>query len=104
MTASAQARPSAPPAGDAQLMLQAALVYVQRFDFPVFPCRPNKKPYTEHGFKDATMDIAEVKALWKQYPGALIGIPTGAAGIRFMRVYQPIRMRHSGVIKFSNNL
>ena len=47
MIASAQARPSAPPAGDAQLMLQAALVYVQRVRFPVFPFRPNKEPYTD---------------------------------------------------------
>lgn len=44
---------------------------------PVFPCKPNKAPYTEHGFKDATTDPARVTALWTRYKGEKIGVPTG---------------------------
>ena len=44
----------------------------------VFPCRPdNKAPYTEHGFHDASRDEAQIRAWWRQFPDALIGVPTG---------------------------
>ena len=46
---------------------------------PVFPCRPDKKPYTRHGFKDASNNSEQIKAWWAQYPDAMIGVPTGAA-------------------------
>lgn len=59
---------------------------------PVFPCRPReeqgfkngrptvyraKSPYPENGFLDATQDEAQIKAWWKEYPDALVGVPTG---------------------------
>jgi hypothetical protein len=44
--------------------------------FPVFPCKIDKKPYTTHGFKDATADINTIMAWWDQWPDASIGIPT----------------------------
>ncbi len=48
--------------------------------WPVFPCNPlNKRPLTEHGFKDATTDAFQIRAWWGQHPLAMIGVPTGAA-------------------------
>jgi hypothetical protein len=45
---------------------------------PCFPCKENKTPATIRGFYAATTDAAEIKRLWKQFPGPLIGVPTGA--------------------------
>lgn len=53
---------------------------------PVFPCRADKAPATPHGFKDAAPagDAAAIAALWRRYPGPLIGVPTGAASGLFI--------------------
>src|SRR6266851_2240113 len=63
-------------------MLAAALDYVAR-DFAVFPCK-DKMPLTEHGFKDATRDEAQVRAWWTKWPGAQIGLPTGSKNSLFV--------------------
>jgi hypothetical protein len=61
-------------------MLRAALNYARK-GIPVFPCDPrSKRPLTPNGFKDATTDEKQITAWWgKQYPSAMIGMPTGAA-------------------------
>ncbi len=43
----------------------------------VFPCRPDKTPYTRAGFRDATTDIDQIREWWQQHPGAAVGTPTG---------------------------
>lgn len=59
--------------------LEAALAYAEKFNFSVIPIRPeNKHPYIqwgEHQKRRATAD--EIKAWWKQWPKAMIGIVTG---------------------------
>jgi hypothetical protein len=47
--------------------------------FAVFPCHRSKKPACAHGFRDATNDPAQLRALWGVYPGELVGIATGSA-------------------------
>jgi hypothetical protein len=47
-------------------------------DVAVFPCGADKKPLTKHGFKDATANLAQVREWWREFPSALIGVPTGA--------------------------
>lgn len=57
-----------------------AALALARQRLPVFPCDPlTKRPLTEHGFKDATQDEAQITRWWRAYPQALIGVPTGAA-------------------------
>jgi hypothetical protein len=60
----------------AQMPAQVAASWA-RAGFPVFPCGPDKKPLTPHGFKDATADLDAVAAYWQAYPRALVGLPTG---------------------------
>jgi hypothetical protein len=57
--------------------LTAALDYAS-LGWPVFPCWPKtKKPITEHGFKDATTDRAQIIRWWTQYPDANVAARTG---------------------------
>ena len=64
----------------AGVMLKAALVYAEQFHFSVFPCRPRgKEPLTKHGLKEANQDAAAIRAWWKRWPRASVGIATGAA-------------------------
>lgn len=43
---------------------------------PIFPCFPNKRPMTPHGYKDATTDFFKFEKMRKQEE-YLIGVPTG---------------------------
>jgi hypothetical protein len=42
-----------------------------------FPCEISKRPASPHGFKDASADAATLSALWRKYPGELVGVATG---------------------------
>lgn len=56
--------------------IDAALEYAEQ-GIPVFPCKPDKSPYTHHGHKDATTDPHKIGAWWSRWPDAWIGTPTG---------------------------
>ena len=60
---------------------------------PVFPCKLDKTPYTTRGFKDATSDANQVSDFWERWPGASIGLPTGATSGRIVIDIDP---RHGG--------
>lgn len=48
---------------------------------PIFPCLPNaKKPATEHGFKDATTDLAQIDKWWTENPNYNLGACPDDAG------------------------
>jgi hypothetical protein len=61
-------------------MLTAALDLAAR-GWPVFPCKTRgqnaKRPFTQHGFKDASTDPGTIRNWWSRWPGAAIGVPTG---------------------------
>ena len=58
-------------------ILQAAIQYAYA-GFSVFPVkRENKRPYTEHGLKDATRDPDQIREWWKQWPKANVAIAMG---------------------------
>lgn len=59
--------------------LEAAIKYVNDYGWAVFPVRPDKKPYTPNGCKDAKKDIGAIKHWWKKWPDALVGVATGSA-------------------------
>lgn len=62
-------------------VFHAAQILVRDHDQPVFPCRSEgekaKAPLTRNGLHDATLNRAQIKNWWQQYPNAAIGIPTG---------------------------
>jgi hypothetical protein len=65
--------------GAADVMVRAALLYAEKYGFSVIPCRARgKEPLTEHGLKEASKDPAAIRAWWKRWPQANVGIATGA--------------------------
>ena len=68
-------------------LLKWALAYADR-GIPVFPCRGNKKPLVKWSKgvdqhpdltkRRATSDSVTVRAWWKRWPLAMIGVPTGS--------------------------
>jgi putative DNA primase/helicase len=68
-------------------LLDAALKYVA-YGWAVLPLKPGAKtPLTEHGFKDASKDRAQIRAWWTECPNANVGVATGAiSGITVLDV------------------
>ncbi|GGB42488.1 hypothetical protein GCM10011409_20080 [Lentibacillus populi] len=59
-------------------VLNAAIAYSQMLHWKVFPIHYKSKiPITEHGFKDATDNIDQIKKWWEEHPDGGIGLPTG---------------------------
>jgi hypothetical protein len=46
--------------------------------YPVFPVAASKRPTCPQGFKDATTEPREIRRLWRDHTGPLVGVPTGA--------------------------
>jgi hypothetical protein len=63
---------------NSQMIPQAALKIAGRGK-PAFPCKPDKAPFTPHGFEDATTDQKRINMWWTRWPDALIGMPCGPA-------------------------
>lgn len=52
-----------------------------------FPCLDEDRPACPGGVKQATSDLCSLAKLWKNYPGDLVGVATGAAsGIDILRI------------------
>ena len=56
----------------------AAALALARSGVPVFPCGADKRPLIATGFKAASSDLAQVTGWWREWPLALIGVPTGS--------------------------
>jgi Bifunctional DNA primase/polymerase, N-terminal len=56
--------------------LEAALKLADR-GIRVFPCNIKKAPLIEGGFKKASTDWAQIREWCREFPEALIGVPTG---------------------------
>ena len=54
------------------------LAYVEA-GIQILPVKPDKSPYTEHGFKDASTDLDQIREWWTRWPDAGIGIRTGSS-------------------------
>lgn len=59
--------------------LEAAIKYVTQYGWAVFPVSPEtKKPLTPHGCKDAKKLVGPIRAWWKRWPDASVGVATGS--------------------------
>ena len=76
--------------GERDLLCRSALAYAAR-GLRVFPCQLAKNPLTEHGVKDASIDAERVRAWWRRWPDASIGVATGGS-----IVVLDIDQRHGG--------
>jgi len=62
-------------------MLEAALGYTSTRGWYLFPCRADKQPLTTHGVLDSSNDPEQLRAWWKQWPLANIGLDCGKSGL-----------------------
>lgn len=59
-------------------IMDEALAYARQ-GLAVFPCKPDKKPYTAHGFKDASKNADTIYKWWELYPDGWPGVSTDKA-------------------------
>jgi hypothetical protein len=53
-------------------------ISLARAGTPVFPCvAGEKRPLSPHGFRDATIEAAQVREWWERWPEANVAMPTG---------------------------
>lgn len=58
---------------------EAAIEYATKYKWAVFPVsEKTKKPLTPHGCKDAKKAVGPIKAWWRKWPNASVGIATGS--------------------------
>lgn len=57
----------------------SAAIGLAKLGWPVFPSRPNKKPYITGWQTNATKDPAVITKWWTRWPDAMPAIPTGKA-------------------------
>jgi hypothetical protein len=58
-------------------LCNAAIAYASR-GFAIFPCQPRGKvPATPHGCRDATKDLAQIAAWWRENLGYNVAVATG---------------------------
>jgi hypothetical protein len=65
------------PESEAARLRHFAHALAQR-GFAVFPCTIGKKPYVDHGLKEATTNPVQIDEWWQRWPTAGIAIATGA--------------------------
>jgi hypothetical protein len=59
-------------------VVEHAIYYAGR-GWPVFPCNPmDKSPLVSSGFKSASTDKDQIRAWWRRWPNAMIGVRMGA--------------------------
>ncbi len=56
-------------------MIEAALSYIEQ-GYRVFPIKPDKKPLTPNGLKDATQTHLGIRDYWTRWPDAGIALVT----------------------------
>ena len=62
---------------DLEKIVEFAIDYAHR-GWHVFPCSPrDKKPLTPNGFYDATRNENQIRAWWRKWPDAIIGVRMG---------------------------
>jgi hypothetical protein len=54
-----------------------AAIELGKQGYSCFPCRADKRPACTHGCNDASTDEGDIRALWSEFPGPLIGVACG---------------------------
>ena len=59
-------------------LVEKAIAFSAQNGVPVFPCRQDKSPTTEHGFKDASSDPAVIRKMFANVHAEYVAMPTGS--------------------------